>query len=533
MTASGHARRASRSDEDQSLLRYWRILRERVWVIVACTVLALVAAFVYVGVSPKTYTAQATLEVQAASSSDTTLAGLPVLHQTGDPTEDVLTGAGSVTTQPVAQAVVRALRLKMSPQAALGHVSATPIGQAGLVAVVATGSSPHQAQSLANEFVTQTIVQSTARMHAAIDSELPGLKSQLAATPAAQRFGSGSVGQQVQELESLRSTNDPTFVNLASATLPTAPSSPRTHLSLIAGLVAGLLIGVAAAFLLHTLDPRLRREEQIRDRLGLPVWARIPREARVRARPLLPGELSPMALEGYRTLRMMLAARGNSDKSRAILVTSSAPAEGKSTTSIGLASALAHGGARVILLELDLRRPTFAELFGLKRFVGIEAVLADRTSFAEALTPVEVDGSEILTLPAHPSAGDAPGLMSHTVVTALIDQAKRHADYVIIDSAPLTAIIDALPFAQAADEVIIVARLDSTRMNRLVELDELLGSNGVTDIGIALVGAAPRLATQYYYNLSSGQDAGLRLAASGRRPPEESERERGVARRSS
>ena len=95
--------------EDQSLARYWRVLRERVWVIVACTVLVFLAAVVYVKVAPRTYQAQAEMEVQAAGAGDAVLSALPVLHQTGDPTEDVLTGASLVTTQPVAKAVVQSL----------------------------------------------------------------------------------------------------------------------------------------------------------------------------------------------------------------------------------------------------------------------------------------------------------------------------------------------------------------------------------------------------------------------------------------
>src|ERR1700735_4362032 len=110
-SSAGRQRRAS-SSEDQSLLRYWTVLRERVWVIAACTALVFAAAIAYVAVAPRTYQAQAEMEVQAASSGDAVLSGLPVLHQTGDPTQDVLTGASLVTTQPVALAVVHSLHLK-------------------------------------------------------------------------------------------------------------------------------------------------------------------------------------------------------------------------------------------------------------------------------------------------------------------------------------------------------------------------------------------------------------------------------------
>lgn len=480
------------------------VLRERLWVIAACTVLVLAAAVVYVEVAPRTYQATAEMEVQAASANSEVLSALPVLHQTGDPTEDVLTGASLVTTQPVAAAVVRSLNLKMSPDQALGDISASPIGQAGLVAVQATASSPQLAQRLANGFVEQTIALSTARMHAAIAQAIPTLQSQLQSVPVGQRYGAGSLGQQLQELIQLQHQNDPTLVEAAPASLPTAPSSPRTKLSLVAGLIAGLLVGIGAAFLFHALDPRLRREEQLRDRFGLPVLARIPREPRGnRPRPLLPSELSAAGHEGYRTLRTILAARARGSESRVVLVTGSAPAEGKSTTSMGLAAALAQSGARVILMEADLRKPTFAQSFNLADFHGVERVLLGRAELGKAVVPVRIDGAPVRVLAAHPTTGEAVGI-SFALVRKLVNDARAVADFVVIDSAPLTTVIDALPFAQAADDVVIVARLEQTRLNKLDELDDLLSRHGIATTGVVLIGEHPMRHLEYYYAEGNG-----------------------------
>jgi capsular exopolysaccharide synthesis family protein len=493
------------SSEDQSLIRYWIVLRERVWVVVACTLLVFLASVAYVKLAPRTYQAEAEMEVQAVASGDTALSALPILHQTGDPTEDVLTGASLVTTQAVAAAVVRSLHPRISAAEALGDVQANPVGQTGLVAVQASASSPALAQRLANAFVDQTIALSTARMHAAIRAELPTLQAQLASVPPAQRYGPGSLGEQVDQLQQLEPQNDPTLINSAPAVLPTAPSSPKTKLSLVGGLLGGLLVGIGAAFVFHALDPRVRREEQLRDRFGLPILARIPRQPHTRPRPLLPSELSPGAHEGYRTLRTMLAARGPSAQARAFLVTGAAPSEGKSTTAMGLAAALAQGGARVILIEADLRKPTFASSFDLAKFHGIERVLVGKMELSKALVSVHIEGVPVRILAAQPAAGGIPGGLSFAVVHKLVDDAKALADFVVIDSAPMTEVIDALPFAQAADDVLIVARLDQTRLSKLDELDDLLRQQGVTSVGLVLIGEHPMRGPRYYYGNGNGR----------------------------
>jgi succinoglycan biosynthesis transport protein ExoP len=490
--------RGRASSEEQSLVRYYRILRERWWVVLICTILAVVAAAVYVETASKTYQAQAELEVSPASPNSTVLSTLPVLVSSGDPTEDVLTGASYVTTLPVAIAVVQSLGLKMSPSDALGHISASPIGQAGLVAVQATASSPQLAQRLASAFAAQTVTVSTTNMHKAIAAELPLLQQQVSAQPRSQAYGSGGEGQTLDLLQQLMRQNNPTLRTIAPAVLPTSPSSPKTKLTLIAGLFAGLLIGVGVAFAMHALDPRLRNEDQLRQRLDIPILARIPRERRRGPLPMLPTELSVTSREGYRTLRTTLTLRDPTKSSGVYLVTGSSPAEGKSTTALSLAVSLAHGGRRVILIEADLRKPTFARTLGLTSYYGTEQVLIGEVELANALEVVRLETTSMRVLAAHHSGVAIADRLSSAIVSKLITDAKAMADDVVIDSPPLTEVIDALPFAQHADEVLIVARVGHSRIRRLVELDDLLAQHHVVRTGIVLIGETEH-ARQYYY----------------------------------
>lgn len=497
-----HPIRGARVSQDgDDLTRYLRVLRERLWLIALCTVIAVGGAVAYVKLAPKTYEAKAEMLVQPASSNDAVLTALPVLHQSGDPTEDVLTAASLVTTTRVANAVASSLKPRISAGTALADVTASPIGQAGLVAVQATASSPRLAQGLANAFVTETIAISTASMHAAIQNELPGLQSQVAAIPSGQRFGAGSLGQQLIELQQLLRQNDPTLMLAAPASLPTGQSSPQTKLTLVAALLGGLLLGIGAAFALNVLDPRLRREEQLRETVVTPVLARIGRERR-RITPLLPRDLSMASQEGYRTLRTMLTARG-SGESRAVLITGSGPGEGKSTTAISLASAFAQTGADVILIEADLRRPTFSTVFGLSDYVSIDKVLRGEVALEDALEAVVIEDSTVQVLAAHPNSAELATRVRIDQVEQLMREAASRADFVVIDSPPLTAVVDALPFAQMADDIIVVARLGQSRVNRLVELDELLRQNGTMATGFVVIGDSTHV-EPYYGNPTKG-----------------------------
>lgn len=473
----------------QSFQRYYRTIREHRWLLAICVVLAVAAAAAYVASASRKYQAQAELLVAPAPPDNPALLGLPVLHSTSDPTRDVLTASSLVTTTDVARAVATSLGTHAPPGSLLQDVQANPIGQSNLVGIQAVASSAAGAQQLADAFAMQTLAVRTAAMHAAIASIIPGLKLQLQSLPVAERATSTIPGQ-LSQLELLASGKDPTLSLAAPAERPTAPFTPRTKLSLAVGLLAGLILGVGGAFAFDALDPRVQREEQVRDLLPVPVLARLPTvRVKRKSRPIVPEELPIDALEAYRTLRTTIASRGGSDP-KAIFVTGSAPEEGKTTTSINLAVMLAQSGARVTLIESDMRRPTFNMALKIRGpHYSTEQVLTGEVSLEEALVPTTVNGSEILVLAAGEGGLSLADRLTYAAAGRMIEEAKAHSDYVVIDSPPLTVVIDALPLAQLADQVIVVVRLGETKLTKLRQLDELLSSQGAPATGLVLIGA--------------------------------------------
>ena len=118
----------------------------------------------------------------------------------------------------------------------------------------------------------------TANLHAALATAIPGLQAQIQAESPAERVANSALTAQLSQLEQLKSSPDPTITISARAGLPLAPYTPKTKLALVAGLIAGLVLGVGGAFLLDALDPRLRREEQLRHLFNALILTGIPRE---------------------------------------------------------------------------------------------------------------------------------------------------------------------------------------------------------------------------------------------------------------
>ncbi|MDX6665069.1 MAG: tyrosine-protein kinase [Solirubrobacteraceae bacterium] len=498
----------SREDEDwlapraevEGLQRYFETLRDRWWVVLLALVLALGGAGFYLYQAPKVYEATSQILVTPVPQGDATTIGLGLIEASNDPTRDVTTAAQFITTPSVAAEVLRKLHLPGSSTGLLGRVSAQPVALSSLVDVTASAPTAAEAAKLADAFASVTISQRTNQLHAQIARLLPRLQQQVNLLPDAQKAASPLTAR-LGTLQSLDSQSDPTLRQTVSAAVPDNPSSPRPKITLAAGLLAGLILGFGAAFLLQSIDPRVRREEQLRSIWRVPILTRVPAESGTRrASALAPGAMSGAATEAYRTLRATLAAsHGDGLRSRSIMVTGSSPSEGKSTTAMNFAHSLVQAGSRVILIEADFHRPTIGAALGVRPRYGIGSVLVRQVALADALVTTEEYGPDLqLLLVERPGVGMADRLSLPTA-RQLVADAEALADYVVIDSPPLTEVGDTLSLAQDVGDILVVVRLGRTKIKKLLDLGEMLAHYGLHPAGIALVGVDRSKAAGYYY----------------------------------
>lgn len=513
--------------EQEGLQRYVETIRERLWLIAAIVAITTGFAVLYVLTAPKTYEAGADLLVTPVSSTDSSVLGsLGLIQQSSDPTRDVETASRLITNIDIAERVKEAIDSPLSAEDLLKKTTATPVAQSNIVAIIATESSPEKAQQLANAFANQGVLDHTARIQERVDNQIPLLTAQTDAEPGA---GSGDVSVQdiINQLELVRSGPAPDLQVQTEAPLPTEQASPKPVLSIAAGIIGGLILGIVAAFASQVLDPRLRREQQLRRAYRLPILGRIPKETNADERPLGPRHLSAVSSEAYRTMRSTLTARASAHPTRGgrvILLTGSAPSEGKTTSAVSLATSLALSGKRVILIEADLRRPVLGTVLGVHPpNGGVVSVLIENTTLSEALVPTETYGPNLQLLLADYEGGWIAELFSISTAEKMIEDARQMADYVIIDSPPLNEVVDALPLARLADDVLVVVRLGTTRLDKLNQLSELLAENGVRPVGFTVIGTArPRRGAYHYHEYSAerttenGSGGGRRRLLTGR-----------------
>lgn len=284
---------------------------------------------------------------------------------------------------------------------------------------------------------------------------------------------------------------------IAPAQLPRNPVAPNTRMNTVIGGAVGLACGVVTALLLRRFGSRLTSRTDIAEATEQPLLGEVLEApgGRELASTILARPDSRVA-ESLRQLAASLKFLEVDDQRRVILMTSAASSEGKSSVSLALALTLAEVGHRVLYLEADLRRPTAARYTQLEGSVGLTTVLIGDSTLEDAVQEWGHPNLRVLTsgvLPPNPGELVASGQLH-----AIIRQAREDYEYVIVDTAPVLSVSDALWLAPEVDSVLFVVRAGATKRESLQSALTALGSTHQSHLGIVLNGVRKSDKSPYY-----------------------------------
>ncbi len=285
---------------------------------------------------------------------------------------------------------------------------------------------------------------------------------------------------------------------LDAAVIPGGPVRPKKMRDILNGLLLGLGLGIGLAFFLEYLDNTLRTPDDVRRHLGAPLLGVVPEVIDKKAGRVVgvnsnvPGPFS----EGYRIVRTALRYSWPDRSPRVLIVTSTAPGEGKTLTSVNLASTLAALDGNVLLIDGDLRKPTAHTILRARKTPGLSDILVGKCEPLEAIQHVK--GPNLSFLPSGTHAPSPADLMTDEGMRGFLGSLKGLYNWILIDTPPMGAVADALSLASFADGVIVVAGAEMVPRKAVRFTLERISETGARILGIVLNRAQIEKHSYYY-----------------------------------
>jgi succinoglycan biosynthesis transport protein ExoP len=299
--------------------------------------------------------------------------------------------------------------------------------------------------------------------------------------------------QRLQEAGIIAGLHSTNIRRIDPADAPDFPSSPRKSVNLTLGLMCGLGIGLVLAFLVEALDTNIKTIYDIEERLGLPMLGVVPQvdskllspETFVKdATSPIPGAWSRLA-EAYRALRTTILLSRAGTPPQVILISSAKPSEGKTSVTTLESIVFALNGARVLLIDSDLRRPSVHLRFRITNKVGLTSVLTGKTPLQDAIASVPGVPS-LHVLPAGPIAPMPAELLGSLQMQRLIEGLRANYDFILIDTPPVLTVTDAAVLVSISDGVVLVLRYGQASRNVVARASEILLRSGAHLLGVVL-----------------------------------------------
>lgn len=494
--ASGPRWVASPIKQSQSALDpYVEAVRSHTLVILLVAGAVVAASLVWLAFRAPEYRASAEIFVTPLPTESVAAVGLPLIQDLREPTRTIQTAAELVDSNAAAARTARVLGGGAKIDDIQAVIDVLPKGETNILEVRATAGTPTRAAQLANAYSSASLAVRREAVQRQARAAIPDVRRRLAQLPP-QSAGAAELESALNRLQSLASGRDPTLSLAQQATAPSTPLGAPGWLVIALAILAGGVLGVATAVAIDRITPpRVTSEEELVSTYPLPILARLPILPRQRRDALSP-EVHPEAREALRTVQVQLDLEGR--RNRTVMITSPSPSDGKTTTAVAFAVSLADTGARVILIDTDVRRmPIRAGL----ETDDVEAEVLTRTRARRTpSTTVEVKPSlrpllrrvmghpNLQLLDAMDVGFNSTDVHSRERLTDLVRAAAREADYVILDTPPVGVVSDALTLLDVVDDVLVVARIRSTKRLHVEVARDLLARAGVQPRGYLVIG---------------------------------------------
>ncbi len=429
-----------RNTEESDLSLIAQTIRRRIWVVLLCLAIAVIGSVIFTLRAEKQYSStsalllrpSAAVEPQRVVETNLQLTGLPAL---ANATAEEIPG--------------------MSGEEVEASIEASQQGESDIIQVKATSNDPDRAAEIANTFAEQFIL----FREDASD-------------------GDGELTSKVQLVE--------------RGKVEGTPVSPSPARNVIFGGLIGLALGIGLALLLEQLDRRVKRQDDLPEVTGLPLLATVPKRKAFEAQHLGEGSLSPAEAEIFLMLRANLRYFNVRKDIRSVLVTSAGPGEGKTTIALGLALGAAMSGERALLIEADMRDPSLGDTLRTGAAAGLSRLLSDPSiELPQAIAKVNAreiaaiaGDAQLDVLPSGPIPPNPTELVESKRMRDLLAKAEGEYDFIVIDTAPILLVADAIPLVSAVSGVLAVSGLGVSTRSSANELAEQLERMEAPTLGL-------------------------------------------------
>ena len=500
--------------QEQTFADYLAVIRRYKWLILVAALVVPVAAYVWSSQQTKVYRADSDVLLNRQDLGST-LTGIPTQSTVTDPvryarTQARLARVPTVTRAAIARSGVSGID---EPEfSANSDVNTNP--DTDILTFGVNNHDPDVAARLATAyaeaFVAYKLKSETASLQAA-RRELQGRLSELRDAGATNTEAYRQLAQQEQSIRTLELLQVPASV--VRPALGAGQIAPTPRRNAILGVLLGLVLGLGGAFLLNALDRRIRDAGEVERELGIPLLAKLPTpQARGGAQTILDRPQDEFT-EAVSQLRTSFDFANTELRAKVVMVTSAGPREGKSTTTTNLAIALARTGRHVVLVDLDLRRPSVNRILHLPDGAGFTDIATRNTELLDALQPVGVTPlrARLTSVPSSESGGGRlevvtagrtrvqPGEFVETGgVAEALQKLRAYAEIVLLDTPPILATSEAMALTAKVDATLVVTKLGTLTRPTLRELVRVLRRSPAPVLGFVVTGAELDESYSYY-----------------------------------